>query len=175
MVPNFSTTQNEIDTQVVWVRLPGLLKGYYSDFLLKAIGQTIGPVLKIDENIVKASLNGQKNKTVKILEGKNIDSAQSKKRNIGESSVVLELSKSKDTISKNIGQEPLPMDVPRSRKPPDVGASRSEHIMVEVMTAMEEIILGIKRGLGHVSMVVEDNILMETINVDDCQDETHMD
>ncbi|PPE02244.1 hypothetical protein GOBAR_DD00703 [Gossypium barbadense] len=48
--PNFSTTHTEVDTQVVWVRFPGLLEGYYSDFLLKAIGQTIGPILNIDEN-----------------------------------------------------------------------------------------------------------------------------
>ncbi|MBA0707510.1 hypothetical protein Golax_019550 [Gossypium laxum] len=173
--PNFSTTQNEIDTQAVWVRLLGLPKGYYSDFLLKAIGQTIGPILKIHENIdsarmghfarlticvnlqkplvskVKVSLNGQKNKDVKILEGKNFDSVHRKKRNIGESSVVLELSKPKDITSKNIGQEPLSMDVPRSRKSPDVGASRSEHIMVE------------------------DNILMETIDVEDSLNEKHMD
>ncbi|MBA0761387.1 hypothetical protein Gotri_024041 [Gossypium trilobum] len=290
--PNFLTTQNEIDTQAIWVRLPGLPKGYYSDFLLKAIGQTIGPILKIHENIdsarmghfarlaicvdlrkplvskikingriqrleyellpnsgkgmlwpldvsgmsivmnrnttvmgnknennqgvtaegsrfnvldsrfqgkseqtmdknnkasnsatyqkknnlkakgkgisvasglqtnlnilkpnntVKAPLNGQKNKAVKILEGKNFDSVHRKKRNIGESSVVLELSKSKDITSKNTSQEPLSMDVPRSRKPPDVGASRSEHIMVE------------------------DNILMETIDVEDSRNEKHMD
>ncbi|MBA0678211.1 hypothetical protein Goari_019571 [Gossypium aridum] len=165
--PNFSTTQNEIDTQAVWVRLLGLPKGYYSDFLLKAIGQTIGPILKIHENIDSARMGHfallticvnlrkplwnvdsderigtqrlqgtrmtiiKKNKDVKILEGKNFDSVHRKKRNIGESSVVLELSKPKDITSKNTGQEPLSMDVPRSRKPPDVRASRSEHIMVE--------------------------------------------
>ncbi|PPD89582.1 hypothetical protein GOBAR_DD13472 [Gossypium barbadense] len=54
--PNFSTTQNEIDTQAEWVRLPGLPNGYYSDFLLKAIGLTIGPILKIHENIDSARM-----------------------------------------------------------------------------------------------------------------------
>ncbi|KAG8480800.1 hypothetical protein CXB51_025513 [Gossypium anomalum] len=37
------------DVQVVWIRLPGLPKGYYSECLLYAIGQTIGPVIKLDE------------------------------------------------------------------------------------------------------------------------------
>ncbi|MBA0677314.1 hypothetical protein Goari_018729 [Gossypium aridum] len=34
----FSTSQNEVDTQVVWVRLPGLPEGYYSNYILRAIG-----------------------------------------------------------------------------------------------------------------------------------------
>lgn len=33
---------------MVWIRLPGLLQGYYSDCLLKAISQTIGKVVKLD-------------------------------------------------------------------------------------------------------------------------------
>ncbi|MBA0608818.1 hypothetical protein Godav_020999 [Gossypium davidsonii] len=280
--PNFSTTQNEIDNQAVWVRLPGLPKGYYSDFLLKAIGQTIGPILKIHDNIdsarmghfarlaicvdlrkplvSKIKINGriqhleyellpnigkgmlwpldvsgmsivmnqntgvmgnkndnnqgvtaggsqfnvldsrfrgkseqtmdknnkasnsttyQKKNNLKA-KGKGISVASGlqtnlnilkpnntvnglssssgqglvddgKKRNIGESCIFLELSKSKDITSKNTGQEPLSMDAPRSQKPPDVGASRSEHIMLE------------------------DNILMETIDVEDSQNEKHMD
>ncbi|PPE02506.1 hypothetical protein GOBAR_DD00490 [Gossypium barbadense] len=52
--PTFSTSQNEVDTQVVWVRLPGLPEGYYSNYILRAIGQAIGPVLKIDENTYSA-------------------------------------------------------------------------------------------------------------------------
>ncbi|KAH1123134.1 hypothetical protein J1N35_006294 [Gossypium stocksii] len=47
-------THNKVDTQVVWVRLLGLLKGYYSNFILRAIGQAIVPVLKIDENTYSA-------------------------------------------------------------------------------------------------------------------------
>ncbi|MBA0600213.1 hypothetical protein Gorai_006409, partial [Gossypium raimondii] len=35
--------------QVVWIQLLGLPKGYYSECLLCAIGQTIGPVIKLDE------------------------------------------------------------------------------------------------------------------------------
>ncbi|MBA0560963.1 hypothetical protein Golob_017830, partial [Gossypium lobatum] len=38
----FLVEQNEIDTQVVWVRLPGLSEGYYTSFILKAIGQVTG-------------------------------------------------------------------------------------------------------------------------------------
>ncbi|MBA0642962.1 hypothetical protein Goklo_027288 [Gossypium klotzschianum] len=52
--PTFSTSQNEVDTQAVWVRLPGLPEGYYSNYILRAIGQAIGPVLKIDENTYSA-------------------------------------------------------------------------------------------------------------------------
>lgn len=51
---DFSTNQSEIDMQVVWIRLPGLPKRYYSDCLLRAIGQTIGRVVKLDANIVCA-------------------------------------------------------------------------------------------------------------------------
>ncbi|MFQ6666640.1 hypothetical protein Gotur_032922 [Gossypium turneri] len=34
--------------KVVWIRLPGLSEGYYSDCLLRGIGQTVGPVAKLD-------------------------------------------------------------------------------------------------------------------------------
>ncbi|MBA0571019.1 hypothetical protein Golob_004615 [Gossypium lobatum] len=37
------------DDQVVWIQLLGLPKGYYSECLLCAIGQKIGPVIKLDE------------------------------------------------------------------------------------------------------------------------------
>ncbi|MBA0739476.1 hypothetical protein Gogos_012745 [Gossypium gossypioides] len=40
--------------RVVWVRLLGLPEGYYSNFILKAIGQAIGPMIKIDDNTEKA-------------------------------------------------------------------------------------------------------------------------
>ncbi|MFQ6670745.1 hypothetical protein Gotur_035544 [Gossypium turneri] len=56
--PTFSTSQNEVDTQVVWVRLPGLPEGFYSNSILRAIGQAIGPVLKIDENTYSAKRGG---------------------------------------------------------------------------------------------------------------------
>lgn len=45
---DFSTTNNEVDTQVVWIHLLGLSEGYYSDFLLRAIESMIGPVFCID-------------------------------------------------------------------------------------------------------------------------------
>ncbi|KAK5845684.1 hypothetical protein PVK06_001892 [Gossypium arboreum] len=32
--PAFSTSENEVDIQVVWIRLLGLPESYYSDFLL---------------------------------------------------------------------------------------------------------------------------------------------
>ncbi|MBA0704268.1 hypothetical protein Golax_016538, partial [Gossypium laxum] len=51
---DFSTAQNEIVYQVVRIRLSGLPKGYYSDCLLRAIGQTIGPVVKLDVHTVSA-------------------------------------------------------------------------------------------------------------------------
>ncbi|KAG8496611.1 hypothetical protein CXB51_007869 [Gossypium anomalum] len=50
----FSMIYTEVDTQVVWVQFPGISEGYYFEFLLNAIGQIIGPVLKIDENIDNA-------------------------------------------------------------------------------------------------------------------------
>ncbi|PPD94590.1 hypothetical protein GOBAR_DD08381 [Gossypium barbadense] len=37
--PDFSTTQDEVGIQVVWVWLSGLSKSYYSPCILKAIGQ----------------------------------------------------------------------------------------------------------------------------------------
>ncbi|MBA0752022.1 hypothetical protein Gogos_000903 [Gossypium gossypioides] len=45
---DFSTTQNEITFQVMWIRLPGLLERFYSSCLLKEIGQTVGSVVKLD-------------------------------------------------------------------------------------------------------------------------------
>lgn len=46
--PDFSTSQSAIESQVVWVRLLGLPEGYYSDCLLRVIGQAIGQVIKLD-------------------------------------------------------------------------------------------------------------------------------
>ncbi|MBA0721487.1 hypothetical protein Golax_009026 [Gossypium laxum] len=54
--PNFSTSQNEVDIQVFWVRLPGLPKGYYSSFLIWAIRKAIGPVIKLDERTGNACM-----------------------------------------------------------------------------------------------------------------------
>ncbi|MBA0730755.1 hypothetical protein Golax_025858 [Gossypium laxum] len=45
---DFSTSQSKVDTQLVWVRLPGLPEGFYSDFLIRAIGQLLGQVVKLD-------------------------------------------------------------------------------------------------------------------------------
>lgn len=39
---------------MVWIRLLGLPKRYYSDCLIRAIGQTIGPVVKLDVHTVSA-------------------------------------------------------------------------------------------------------------------------
>ncbi|PPS03495.1 hypothetical protein GOBAR_AA17169 [Gossypium barbadense] len=47
-LPDFFTTDIGIDVQVAWIRLPGLLKGYYSDFLLCAIRQAISLIIKLD-------------------------------------------------------------------------------------------------------------------------------
>ncbi|MBA0571103.1 hypothetical protein Golob_004694, partial [Gossypium lobatum] len=46
--PNFSATQSEIKSKVIWIRLLGLPVGYYSNCLLRVIGQTIGLVVKLD-------------------------------------------------------------------------------------------------------------------------------
>ncbi|PPE02124.1 hypothetical protein GOBAR_DD00854 [Gossypium barbadense] len=46
--PEFSTSQSGIESQVVWIRLHGLPEGYYLDCLLRVIGQTVGPVVKLD-------------------------------------------------------------------------------------------------------------------------------
>ncbi|KAH1082127.1 hypothetical protein J1N35_021888 [Gossypium stocksii] len=40
-LPNFSTVEDEVESRIVWVRLPVLLEGYYSNFILKEIGQVI--------------------------------------------------------------------------------------------------------------------------------------
>lgn len=45
---SFLTVSNGLDKQVVWIRLPRLSEGYYSEFSLRAIGQVIGHVVKID-------------------------------------------------------------------------------------------------------------------------------
>ncbi|PPD89568.1 hypothetical protein GOBAR_DD13494 [Gossypium barbadense] len=45
---DFSTTDTGIDVQAVWIRLRGLPEGYYFNFLPRAIGQAIGPVIKLD-------------------------------------------------------------------------------------------------------------------------------
>lgn len=45
---DFSIADDNLEKQVVWVRLPGLSEGFYSEFLLLAIGQVIGPMVKID-------------------------------------------------------------------------------------------------------------------------------
>ncbi|KAG8478122.1 hypothetical protein CXB51_027896 [Gossypium anomalum] len=46
--PNFFTSDNEMDVQVMWIRLPSLLESYYSNFLLRAISQAIVPVVMLD-------------------------------------------------------------------------------------------------------------------------------
>ncbi|MBA0550898.1 hypothetical protein Golob_021808 [Gossypium lobatum] len=45
---DFSMSDNEVDAQVVWIRLPCLSESYYSNFLLRAISQAIGPMVKLD-------------------------------------------------------------------------------------------------------------------------------
>ncbi|XP_016673238.1 uncharacterized protein [Gossypium hirsutum] len=47
---DFSSTNADMSIQVVWIRLPGLLEGFYSKVLLRAIGQIIGPVIKLNIN-----------------------------------------------------------------------------------------------------------------------------
>lgn len=46
--PDFCITQSGIESQMVWIRLPGLLEGYYLECLLRVIGQTIGTIIKLD-------------------------------------------------------------------------------------------------------------------------------
>lgn len=48
--PDFSASNNEMDMQVVWVRLPELPESYYADCLLRVISQAIGTVVKIDDH-----------------------------------------------------------------------------------------------------------------------------
>lgn len=45
---DFSISQTGFESQVVWIQLPGLPEGYYTDCLLRVIGQLVGPVIKID-------------------------------------------------------------------------------------------------------------------------------
>lgn len=45
---NFLTSQNGFESQVVWIRLLGLPKGYYTDCLLRVIRQLVGLVIKLD-------------------------------------------------------------------------------------------------------------------------------
>ncbi|MBA0823041.1 hypothetical protein Goarm_019799, partial [Gossypium armourianum] len=52
---DFSMNQDEVRVQVVWVRLPGLSESYYSSCILKAIGKSIGSMVRINENIVSAT------------------------------------------------------------------------------------------------------------------------
>lgn len=52
--PSFTTTHYVVESQVVWVRLPGLSEGYYPSSILKAIGQAIGPVIKLVDNTKNA-------------------------------------------------------------------------------------------------------------------------
>ncbi|MBA0557826.1 hypothetical protein Golob_014868, partial [Gossypium lobatum] len=46
------------DLWVVWIRLLGLPKGYYSDFLLHVTGLSVKPVVKIDEHTDRAGEEG---------------------------------------------------------------------------------------------------------------------
>ncbi|MBA0732589.1 hypothetical protein Gogos_016666 [Gossypium gossypioides] len=55
MVEDFAFMDRDVVTEVVnSILLSGLPKGYYSDCLLRAIGQTIGPVVKLDVHTVSA-------------------------------------------------------------------------------------------------------------------------
>ncbi|PPD82804.1 hypothetical protein GOBAR_DD20264 [Gossypium barbadense] len=47
---DFSTANTKVDNQIAWIKLPGLSEGYYSKMLLRAIGQTNGPMIRIDEH-----------------------------------------------------------------------------------------------------------------------------
>lgn len=52
---DFLTSKDEVGVQVVWVRLSGLSESLYSSYLLKAIVQTIGTMVRIDENTLSAT------------------------------------------------------------------------------------------------------------------------
>ncbi|MBA0800745.1 hypothetical protein Gohar_011162 [Gossypium harknessii] len=45
---DFSTSRSGIESQVIWIRLLELPKGYYSNCLLRVIDKTIGQVVKLD-------------------------------------------------------------------------------------------------------------------------------
>ncbi|MBA0856950.1 hypothetical protein Goshw_005210 [Gossypium schwendimanii] len=45
---DFSISRSGIESQVIWIRLLELPKGYYSDCLLRVIDKTIGSVVKLD-------------------------------------------------------------------------------------------------------------------------------
>ncbi|PPR84221.1 hypothetical protein GOBAR_AA36490 [Gossypium barbadense] len=47
---DFSSTNADMSVQVVWIRLLGLIEGFYSKVLLRAIGQIIGSVIKLNIN-----------------------------------------------------------------------------------------------------------------------------
>lgn len=49
-----SGNRDVINSQVVWIMLPRLSKCFYSECLLKAIGQLIRPMVKIDVNTMLA-------------------------------------------------------------------------------------------------------------------------
>lgn len=45
---DFSTSNSEVDKQLVWIQLLGLFEGFYSDFLLRTIESMIRLVFQID-------------------------------------------------------------------------------------------------------------------------------
>lgn len=46
--PSFSPSQRPPSDLLVWIRLPGLSKSFYTKSLLEFIGSAVGPVAKID-------------------------------------------------------------------------------------------------------------------------------
>ncbi|MBA0761296.1 hypothetical protein Gotri_023967 [Gossypium trilobum] len=75
---DFSTSQSKVDTQLVWVRLPGLPEGFYSDFLIRAIGQLLGQVVKLDAH-TNSARKGRFARLVCGMYGHNTDFCLGKK------------------------------------------------------------------------------------------------
>ncbi|KAK5837607.1 hypothetical protein PVK06_006334 [Gossypium arboreum] len=62
--PEFSISYNEVDIQMVWIRLWGLPESYYSKCLICAIGQAIGPVAKLETHLDSGRRGESKNKAL---------------------------------------------------------------------------------------------------------------
>lgn len=53
--PSFDCTMEEIDSAIVWIRLPGMALHYYHKRVLRILGQLIGTVVRIDYNTESAT------------------------------------------------------------------------------------------------------------------------
>ncbi|MBA0581365.1 hypothetical protein Gorai_023546 [Gossypium raimondii] len=88
---------NEVDTQVVWVRLPGLPEGYYSNYILRAIGNLRYQKLELMGECNELSINLYPNVCFRCgLHGHSFDSCPKNRpsppmNDIAHSSLILEI------------------------------------------------------------------------------------